>query len=97
MVEGLAADAKLGAKLPGPTPIYAATLQDAYSLVADGTTILATVNTFFEDLLFNRPVSVSLEGGKDPADYATTIGVTTVSGSLSVTDGTVDIKDVNIQ
>ena len=83
--------------LPGPTPSYFATIQDAYIAAADGTIIKLTANTFTEDLVFGRPVSVTLEGGLSTADYTTVTGVTAVHGSLSFTNGTVNVKGISIE
>ena len=83
-------------KQPGTPPTYFATIQDAYNAAADGTILEITANSFAENLVFNRPVSITLDGGKDEG-YTGTIGTTTVQGSIDFVDGTVDVKAVNIE
>ncbi len=91
--------------IPDPEAILAsnpavgyATLQDAYNAAAAGTpaTILAQVHTFVETLQFDRAVSVVLDGGADPT-YQTTIGVTTIAGSLTIGQGTVTVNNLVIR
>ena len=52
---------------------------------------------FFENLLFNLPVTISLQGGRDAAYSATPAGFTTVSGSLKVSGGRVNATYVNVR
>ena len=81
-------------KLPGG--IYAGTLEDAYAQVSDGATLELTVNTFNENMVFDRDISISLKGGMN-ADFTEEIGSTTVSGSMSFENGTVDIKGMIVE
>ncbi|NVN97954.1 MAG: hypothetical protein HXX17_01430 [Geobacteraceae bacterium] len=72
-----------------------ATLQEAYNSAADSGLIQTHVYTFYEDLLFNQLKTVTLDGGKDINDqtYQSTIGFTTVQGSMTVGSGTVVISN----
>ena len=81
-------------RIPGPT--YYATIQEAYNASNNGDIIDARDQTFTEDLVFARPISVGLYGGNDEA-YLTSIGYTTVNGSLSIVNGLVNVKNIIIQ
>lgn len=72
-----------------------ATLQGAYNGVADGGSILGRAVTLGETLLFNRSVSIDLAGGYDTSYYGI-IGSTTISGSLEIDAGTVNIASLTI-
>jgi hypothetical protein len=67
-----------------------ATLQDAYDNASDSSTMLIKDTTFTEDLLFNRGISIKLNGGMD-SSYQTVVGVTTVKGSLTIMQGMVEV------
>lgn len=73
-----------------------ASLQDAYSAANDNESFLMQVYAFQENLLFNRTINVKLNGGMD-SSYSSTAGVSTIQGSLTIEQGSVEISDVVIQ
>jgi len=81
-------------KLDGTTATYA-TIQDAYNAANDGETFLMQVYSFLENLTFNRVIRVKLNGGRD-SSYNSTVGVTTIQGSLIIEKGSVEISKVVI-
>ncbi|HEY6837895.1 MAG TPA: lectin like domain-containing protein, partial [Geobacteraceae bacterium] len=68
---------------------------DAYAAASDGETIRLRDLTFSEALNCNRAVTVTLRGGYD-SSFTTRGGATTISGSLTVTGGTVEIDGITI-
>ena len=81
-------------RMPGPT--YYATIQEAYNVANNGDVIEARDQTFTEDLVFARSISVKLDGGKDDT-YSGSTGYTSVNGSLSIVNGSVTINNLIIQ
>ncbi len=71
------------------------TLQGAYNAVADGGSIMGRAVTLGETVLFNRSISINLAGGYDTSYYSV-IGATTLSGSLEIVAGTVNISSLAI-
>ncbi len=91
----------LTVKLPASSKLYA-TIHDGYVAAdASGSTppvvLQAQALTFLENLLFNLPVTVTLQGGRDAAFSATPAGFTTVSGSLKVNNGRLNATYLNIK
>ncbi len=79
--------------VPGPVP-PAQTLQSALDNATD--TIMALAITYPEELVFNRPgLSIQLIGGYD-SGYTVASGMTTIQGSLTISDGTLTIANVEI-
>jgi hypothetical protein len=85
-------DTKKMVMLPGPT--YFATMQDAYN-AASGGDVKFRDQTFSEDLVFNRPISLVLDCGMN--DVWSNVGYTYLSGSLTIANGTVTISNLVIQ
>jgi hypothetical protein len=71
-------------------------LQDAYDNASDSSTLSIKATTFTEDLIFNRGISIKLIGGRD-SSYQTVVGVTTVQGSLTIIQGTVEVENFVIK
>jgi hypothetical protein len=63
------------------------TLQEAFNAASGGGVVQAKEFTFFENLSFSHPVTLSLQGGRD-ISFNPSTGYTTVKGSLQVTNGT---------
>jgi YD repeat-containing protein len=82
-------------KLAGTSALHA-TLQSAYTAAGDGETFLLQVYAFIENLYFSLPKSVKLKGGQNTS-YDGTIGMTTIQGSLTIEQGSVEISEVVIQ
>jgi hypothetical protein len=81
--------------VPGPLPpLPPQTLQDALDNATD--TVMALATTYPEHLVFNRPrLSLQLLGGYDP-EYIAASGWTTIQGSLTISDGTLTVANVEI-
>ena len=72
------------------------TLQEAYDFVTDGATMKSQALFFDEDLVFERPIAVTLKGGYDTIFTLNPVG-TTITGSLTISDGTVTVDKIIIQ
>jgi hypothetical protein len=86
----------LQARMVGSSMTYHSTLQSAFDGATNGSYVQAKVFTFFEDILFKRAISVTLDGGKD-AFWAATAAVTTIKGSLKIRSGALRVKKVVIR
>lgn len=73
-----------------------ASLEDAYSAANDGETLLVQVYSFPENLLFDLPKNVTLNGGKD-SDYVSTIGRSTIQGVLRIKQGGIRVQNIVIR
>jgi len=81
-------------KLSGATTTHAS-LQEAYTVANDGETFLMQVYSFIGNLDFNLPKHVKLKGGLD-SSYSSKVGVTTILGTLTIEQGSVEVSDVVI-
>jgi len=68
------------------TAYYYSSIQSAYDNAADGDIIKTTSMDFTENLLLNRPVAVTVDGGYD-CDFAAAAGSTALKGTLTITSG----------
>jgi hypothetical protein len=75
------------------TLAYYPSIQSAYQFAANGNTIQVRALDFPETLVFNRPISVTLKGGYD-SSFASNSGSSSVTGSLSVNNGTVRVENI---
>lgn len=73
---------------------YAA-LQDAYDAAASGATIKARSYVFYENLVLDAAKNIIIDGGKD-SSYLSTIGQTTVHGTITVKLGKATIGYLEI-
>ena len=78
----------------GTTSFYG-TLQNAYDFDLGGLTILGLAGTSAENLLFDDPISVWIDGGYDP-EFSTHTGFTTFR-SIVITNGTVNMEALIFQ
>jgi len=81
-----------------PGPLYYATIQDAYNACVDGTVLKGRDQTFTEDLVFDRAVNVTFEGGNN--DSWTVVANTTINGTVTmagVAGGSATISNLIIQ
>jgi PKD repeat protein len=83
-------------RVQGPPVIYYPTLLDAYNAAEDGETIQGRDHTFSESLYFNSDKSILLEGGYD-CSYTTITGRTTISGNVTIGNGTVTIQSGTLE
>jgi len=70
-------------------------LQEAYNAAVDGDVIKAQALTFAEDLNFNRPISVGLDGGYN-FDFNDRVGITTLTGMMSAADGVSNVGSFQV-
>jgi hypothetical protein len=71
-------------------------IQTAYDHAADGDIIQVQAGNLAETLSFGSAIHISLEGGYD-SDYTLNSGMTTVSGVLTISGGTVTIENVALK
>ena len=78
-----------------PSGSFYDNIQSAYDVANDGSVILSQATDSTENLFFNRPLIVSLDGGKS-SDFRQTIGMTSISGILTIVKGTVTVTSIII-
>jgi hypothetical protein len=78
------------------TTTYYNSMQDAYNAAAGGETIESQAVTLTENPVFGNAVSVVIQGGYD-STYGSIIGYTTISGTVTIQNGTVTVNDLVIQ
>ena len=83
-------------RISGATPVYYSTLQAAYDAAVDGDVIQSRAIVFTANLNINLDKSVTLQGGYD-CNYATVTGVTTINGTMTVSDGTVTVENFVVE
>lgn len=71
-------------------------LQAAYNAAESGDVIQSRAVTFIEDLLFNRPVEITLKGGYD-AGYQSAGGTSTVQGKVVIQSGSLIADGIQIR
>lgn len=71
-------------------------LQAAFDGTLDGDVIQSQALSFNEDLIFNRALTVTLQGGYDAA-YLGNGQLTTINGALRVSDGTVKLEQLRLR
>jgi hypothetical protein len=71
-------------------------IQDAFDAALGGDDILTLSSDFNEFLDFDRPVSITLQGGCSP-DFDILTGCTTLNGDLTISKGTVVIENLIIK
>ena len=82
---------------PGGGPInYDQIIQSAYDQCIDGYIIQVQDFIFTEDVICDRPVTITLQGGFDEG-YTGNPYFTTIQGKLLITDGTVVIENIVIR
>ncbi len=82
-------------KVTAPDSYYS-TLQAAYNAVADGNIIESQAIVFTENLNINRSISVTLKGGYDTT-FTSNSSNTTISGSLTISSGTLTVENLIVQ
>jgi YD repeat-containing protein len=78
------------------TPLYYSTLQEAYDAASDGDIIQSQAAGFTEDIIIDRNITVTLEGGYN-CDYSVRTGKTTLNGMITINDGVITIEDFELQ
>lgn len=72
------------------------TLQEAYDNAPDGSTVKCQSITFTGGLTASRNISVTIDGGYN-ADFTSNPTKTTLVGMMTINNGTVTIKNFNLQ
>jgi streptogramin lyase len=72
---------------------YDNSVQGAYDLAGDGSTVQSQATTITEDLFIDDPTdkSVTLQSGYDCTYTSNTGGITTINGDMTISDGTLTI------
>lgn len=79
----------------GDPPVYYSYIQDAYD-ASIGNIIEVGATDFVEDLFFDINVSIMLKGGFN-SDYTDNPSYSIVNGSVTISDGTVEVENLIIQ
>ncbi len=83
-------------KRTGTGTAYSVSLQDSHSGASDLDIFHTQESLLTEDVDFNLPISVTIEGGYN-CDYTQITGTTTISGNMTVSDGTVTILEGTVR
>ena len=67
---------------------YYSSIQAAYNVIGDNSTLKLWATTYTESLTCSRPITVTLQGGYD-SGYSSIVGDPTLNGDLTINDGTV--------
>ena len=79
----------------GSTGTYTS-MQDAYNDASSGNTIQGRDVTINENINLNRPVTVTIQGGYN-CDHTAVTGKTTITGNMTISDGTVTMENIQVQ
>jgi hypothetical protein len=82
-------------RILGVSPGFSS-FQAAYDGTINGETIESQALHFGENLIFDRNVMVTLKGGYD-STYTTNLSSTTINGSITISDGTVEVENIIIK
>lgn len=85
-----------GVQIPGSPPASYTTLQAALDAAQDSQAIQSQAVGFTEDLNLVNPVAVSLTGGYN-GNFTTNTETTVVTGSLTITDGSLTVDKLAIR
>lgn len=83
-------------QIPRTPPVSYPTLQAAINAVQDGETIQAQAIEFIEDLVFFQPIAITLSGGYN-GNFSTATEMTLLTGSLTITYGSVTVNNLTIR
>jgi len=83
-------------RIAGTNPVYFSSLQNAYDASQDGDNIHIQDAVFSEDIYIDRDITISLHGGFD-CTYYNNSGITTLEGSMTISNGTVTIEGLVIE
>jgi hypothetical protein len=75
---------------------YTDIIQSAYDACVDGYIIQVQATTLSEDVVCDRAVTITIQGGFDEY-YTSNNGITTVTGNLILNDGKVVIENIVLQ
>ena len=72
------------------------TLQGAYDEALDGECILSQAKTFYEELVMDRKIAITLRGGYD-CQYEKAVLGSKINGKLIIRDGALTVQNIIIQ
>lgn len=76
-----------------PAAEQVTSIQQAYNQANNGDIILIHSAIFAEELLLNRSIGVTFDGGYTDTTYTTKGSATTLHGALTISDGTLTVAD----
>lgn len=76
---------------------YYASMQDAYNNAGEGAVLKGSIETLFEHLNFNLAPNITFDGGYDATWVKVVDANTTVSGSVTLSGGSVTISNLVIE
>ena len=79
------------ARISGTTPVDYLSLQSAYNAATNGNSILGNQYDHYESLLFDREISVILDGGYN-CDFSSISGNLTIKGTMIISKGSVTVN-----
>lgn len=80
--------------LPGAPPTFFGLLMNAYKAAAGGDHIQSQAQVFNENLLFDAPINITIDGGYDDSTFVSNTGFTFVQGSMKISKGKVMVRNV---
>ena len=83
-------------KIPGAPDNYFDTLSKAYQSSRASKTFVARAGILAEDFFLDRPITVTLDGGYDPA-FGTIVGKSIIQGALVIQQGKLIAKNLQIR
>lgn len=83
-------------RIAGTTPVYHATLFEAYQAAKDGDIIEIKAATLVEDFMGDRPVAVILSGGRDALFNPAPGDFTSLQGTITLRNGTVVMQGIRV-
>jgi hypothetical protein len=75
---------------------YYSSVQDAYDACSDGNIIQIQDVNIYEDLVFDRDISITLKGGYN-SDFTNNASYTTIHGTMTFEYGTVEVENIIVQ
>ena len=83
-------------RIYGAFPVYYTSIQAAYNASDNGDVIQTRAVGFTEDIVMNRNVTVTFDGGYNCA-YTAKTGDTIVTGSMDINDGEITVGGYTLQ
>lgn len=83
-------------RIAGAVPVYYSTLQTAYDSAINGDTVQSKTLSLTENININLNKAVTLKGGYD-CNYTSNAGKTTLTGNITISNGTVTVESFIMQ
>ena len=85
-----------GVRIVRGTPVYFGTFQAAYNAAVSGEVIQIQAVTLVEDVVLNRDIAVSVEGGYDANFTTNNGGLTFIQGSIHTSAGSANMMNMRV-